>query len=63
MYADDLVLLAQNECDLQKMLNTVGEWCTKLGMKVNPSNSDVIFILEKDSSVVQMFPLEKKKCI
>ena len=36
MYADDLVLLAQNERDVQKMLNTVGEWCPKLGMNVKP---------------------------
>ena len=29
MYADDLVLLARNERDLQNMLNVLHEWCEK----------------------------------
>ena len=28
-YADDIVLLAENEVDLQKLLNVVSEWCVK----------------------------------
>ena len=41
MYADDLVLLAENE-KLQKLLDCVTNWCTKWGLIVNMGKSNVI---------------------
>lgn len=29
LYADDVILLAEHEKDLQQMLNVVAEWCWK----------------------------------
>ncbi len=35
LYADDLVLLAKNEQDLQRLHDVVGAWCVKLGLRIN----------------------------
>jgi hypothetical protein len=42
MYADDLCLIAENEADLQIMLNTVAEWSRKWRLSVNVSKTCVI---------------------
>ena len=42
MYADDVVLLAENEHDLQTMLNTLSEWCNTNKMSVNMSKSNIM---------------------
>ena len=42
LYADDLVLLAETEEDLQCMLDTVLVWCRKWHMKINPKKSNVV---------------------
>ena len=35
MYADDIALLAENETDLQYMINYLNQWCQTRVMKVN----------------------------
>ena len=35
LYADDIVLLAENEKDLQTLLNTTHEWCSKWKLNIN----------------------------
>ena len=35
LYADDIVLLAESENDLQSMLNVLNMWCTSNNMVVN----------------------------
>ena len=35
LYADDIVLFASNEMDLQILLNIVENWCTKWRLEVN----------------------------
>ncbi len=42
LYADDMVLIAENEEDLQKMLSTMQEWCKKWRLKVNSSKSNIV---------------------
>ena len=42
MYADDLVLLARNERDLQVMLDVLDSWCTKWQIQVNNSKSQIV---------------------
>jgi hypothetical protein len=44
LYADDLVLMAQNENDLQEMLNTLECCCTKWKMNINYDKSKVMHI-------------------
>lgn len=42
LYADDIVLLAENEEDLQFILNILHNWCERNNMFVNPSKSNVV---------------------
>lgn len=41
LYADDIVLLAKNNCDMQHVLNIVNKWCMRWGLNVNITNSSV----------------------
>ena len=42
LYADDMVLVASREADLQKMLSKMAEWCNKWRLVVNRSKSQVM---------------------
>ncbi len=42
LYADDIVLIADNEKDLQKMLDYVHSWCTKWQLGVNKNKTKVM---------------------
>ena len=42
LYADDIVLISENEDDLQCMLNIVSEWCKKWRLVVNRDKSNIV---------------------
>ena len=42
MYADDIILLAENELDLQVLLNELHNWCSKWRMAINADKTQVI---------------------
>ena len=42
LYADDIVLIADNAADLQALINTLYEWCNINCMSVNPKKSNVV---------------------
>ena len=42
MYADDVVLMAETETDLQKMLDTVYSWMTKWRITLNLKKSKCV---------------------
>ena len=42
LYADDLVLLAESEQDLQLILNEVHEWCKRNKLNINRGKSNVV---------------------
>ncbi len=42
LYADDIVLLAANEADLQFMLDMLHEWCDRNSMVLNCSKSNIV---------------------
>ena len=42
LYADDLVLVAETETDLQTLLNTLSCWCTRNHITVNESKSNIV---------------------
>ncbi len=42
LYADDIVLLAENEQDLQRMIDCLLQWCHKWRLKVNIDKSNVV---------------------
>ena len=50
MYADDLALIAQNERDLQKMLDTLFNWCEQWRIKVNTGKSEIVHFRQSRSS-------------
>ena len=41
LYADDVVHLAENETDLQCMLNVLGNWCNTNKLFINSSKSNI----------------------
>lgn len=42
LYADDIVLMAENERDMQKMLFHTNEWCKKWRMSINEKKTNVV---------------------
>ena len=42
LYADDVVILAENEQNLQDMLDTVTHWCQKWNMTINEKKTQVV---------------------
>jgi hypothetical protein len=47
LYADDIVLLAENEPDLQFLLFLVEKWCQKWRLEVNLSKTNILHIRTK----------------
>ena len=47
IYADDLALIASNEKDLQKMLDSLQVWCEKWKMTVNTTKSEIVHFRNK----------------
>ena len=46
-YADDIALLAENESDLQKLLNKLHEWCEKWQLQLNIKKSQIVHFRNK----------------
>ena len=42
MYADDLAIISESEEDLQNMLDSLHEWCTKWCMRVNVNKTKIV---------------------
>ena len=47
MYADDIVLLAESEENLQRMLDLVYEWCRKWRLEVNIAKTNIVHFRRK----------------
>ena len=47
LYADDIVLISENEENLQKMLDYVSDWCYKWQMKVNVDKTKIVHFRNK----------------
>ena len=50
LYADDIVLFASNEIDLQHLLNIVEIWCGKWRLEVNLTKTNILHIRNKRKS-------------
>ena len=48
-YADDTMLLAENETDLQNLLNVIREKSTEYGLNMNVKKTKVMVISKKDT--------------
>ncbi len=53
LYADDIVLLAENEEALQKMLDALGDWSRNWRLKVNCCKSKIIHFRKKQRPITQ----------
>ena len=42
LYADDLILLAENEYDLKLQMDILGNYTIKWGMEINPGKTKVM---------------------
>ncbi len=49
LYAEDIVLLAENEADLRCMIDKLHEWCKKWRMKVNEPKTNIVHFRNKDT--------------
>lgn len=47
LYADDVVLIAENEFNLQKMLNIMGLWCSKWRLAINIVKTQIVHFRNK----------------
>ena len=47
LFADDMVLIAKNETDLQYMLNAMNEWMNKWRLNVNINKSNIMHFRPK----------------
>ena len=47
MFADDIVLIAENECKLQCLLDVLHEWCNKWEVQINPKKTQVVHFRKK----------------
>ena len=56
LYADDIAILAENEENLQTMLNKLHEWCKKCQLMINNEKSQVVHFRKREK-LEQLFPL------
>ena len=47
LYADDIVLIAKNERDLQTLITCVSEWCMKWKLKINLGKTKIVHFRPK----------------
>ena len=47
LYADDIVLIAPSAENLQGLIDTVADWCTKWGMRINLSKTNIVHFRKK----------------
>ena len=52
MFADDMVLLAEGEEELQRMMDRVKEYCDKWRLEVNVSKTKVMVVSKDGNSEV-----------
>ena len=55
LYADNIAILAENEENLQIMLNQPNEWCEKWQLTINNEKSQVVHFRKKKKK--NLFPL------
>ena len=62
LYADDVVVLANNEDELQKMLTHINKWCKRWKMTINMTKSKVTHFRPKNINmcVTQLYIGDKK---
>ena len=52
LYADDIVLLADSETDLQSLLYLTEAWCKKWRLEINLSKTNIMHVLKMNLSWV-----------
>lgn len=47
LYADDIILIAENEVNLQNMLNIMNSWCSKWRLAINSEKTQIVHFRKK----------------
>ena len=50
LYADDIVLISESEESLQKMLDSVHNWCQKWQLNIDCSKTQIVHFRKKSES-------------
>ncbi len=53
-YADDLVLIAENEADLQSLINILQNWCYKWRLCINVDKTKIMHFRNKDRPLTEV---------
>ena len=60
LYADDIVILSENEADIQSLLNETEKWCYQWRMKINSEKTQIVhFRPKRTSKTKEVFRLGK----
>ena len=51
LFADDIVILGDNEAQMQTLLNFIGEWCKKWKLKINKDKTKIVHFRNKRTKV------------
>ena len=57
LYADDVLLIAESENELQCMINKVAEWCQKWRLAVNCNKTNIIHFCKKNVNKLYTFTI------
>ena len=55
LYADDIILLANNEEDLQSLLFIVENWCKRWRLEINLTKTNIMHVHKKQSKFMFLF--------
>ena len=47
LYADDIVIFADNENDLQRLIDLIYDWCRKWRLSINQDKSQILHIRKR----------------
>ena len=61
LYADDMVLIANSEAQLQSMLNVMYQWCKKWRLRVNNNKTKIVHFRGKRIKQTTNLPMVVKK--
>ena len=63
LYADDIVILAENEENLQSLLNIIANWCKQWKLEVNLTKTNILHIRKKSQNQSQYWFLLGNKTV
>ena len=75
LYADDILLMAENPEDLQSLLNIVSDWCEKWRLSINNKKTQIMHVRKQGKRISEFnfyygknygtreFPIPSNNCV